>query len=106
MAEFEAVLRTQDLGPGTVTEVAAHGRNVALANVGQQYFAVDARCPEDGSNLGRDGRIEGDLLVCPGDHPAYDVRTGAMVDGGDAAPLRRFAIRVEENEILVGPPIG
>jgi nitrite reductase/ring-hydroxylating ferredoxin subunit len=104
MSQFEPVLKTQDLGPGVVVEVAAQGTAVALANVGQQYFAMASRCPEDGSSLGRQGRIDGDHLVCPGDHPAYDVRTGAMVDGGDGT-LRRFAIRVEENEILVGPPL-
>jgi 3-phenylpropionate/trans-cinnamate dioxygenase ferredoxin component len=105
MTQFESVFRTQDLGPGTVAEVAAHGQQLALANVGQQYFAFEAHCPEDGSNLARYGRLEGDCLVCPGDHPAFDVRTGDMVDGGEAT-LRRYAIRVEENTILVGPPLS
>lgn len=105
MGDFEAVLRTPELGPGSVAEVEAHGRRLAIANIGQQYFALDARCPADGRNLAREGWLEGDRLVCPGDHAAWDVRTGGHVDGGAHAVLQRYAIRIEENEILVGPPL-
>jgi 3-phenylpropionate/trans-cinnamate dioxygenase ferredoxin component len=105
MSDFESVLRTQDLGPGALAEVAVRGTAVAIANVGQQYFAVDARCPQDGTNLAREGRIEGDCIVCPGDHAGFDLRTGDIVDGG-AASLTRYELRVEDNAILVGPPIA
>jgi nitrite reductase/ring-hydroxylating ferredoxin subunit len=103
MGSFEAVMRTPDLGPGNVVEVEVAGRPVALGNVGQQYFALDARCPEDGTNLARDGRLEGDFLVCPHDRAAFDVRTGGRRDDGGGT-LQRYPVRIEGNEILVGPP--
>src|SRR5690606_16318144 len=99
----ETVLRTPDLGPGALTEVQAHGRTLALANVGQTYYALEGVCPADGSHLGTSGRLEGDHLVCPEDH-AFDVRNGLAVDG-DGAALTRYAIRIEGNEIQVGPPL-
>jgi nitrite reductase/ring-hydroxylating ferredoxin subunit len=105
MSEFAPVMRTPELGPGTVAEVHAHGDTIALANIGQQYFAVAAHCPEDGTNLARDGVIEGDRLICPTDNSAYDMRTGHRVDGRHDAALRRYRIRIQENDILVGPPI-
>jgi 3-phenylpropionate/trans-cinnamate dioxygenase ferredoxin component len=103
MEDFEAVMRTPDLGPGAVTEVEVQGRTVALGNVGQQYFALDAQCPEDGTNLAVHGLLEGDFLVCPRDHAAFDVRTGHRRDHDSA--LRRYAVRIEGNEIMVGPPV-
>jgi nitrite reductase/ring-hydroxylating ferredoxin subunit len=102
METYETVLRTPDLGPGAVAAVEAHGRAVAVANVGQRYYAVDATCPVDGTNLGRDGTLDGELLICPNDQARFDVRTGARVDGGRA--LAAHDIRVEGNEVLVGPP--
>lgn len=103
MDEYEGVLRTPDLGPGQVREVEAHGEKLALMNVGQTYYAVDARCPEDGTNLATEGRLRGDLLVCPTDHSAYDIRTGDRVEPPGEPGLRSYAIRVEGNEIRVGP---
>ena len=104
MTRFETVLRTPELGPGHVVEVEAHGEPVALANVGQTYYAVAGRCPNDGANLARDGRLEGELLICPQDQAAFDVRSGESVNGGGKA-LRAYAIQVAGNEIRVGPAL-
>src|SRR5690554_2603041 len=80
----------------------ASGRTLALANVGQTYYAVDAHCPNDGTNLARDGRLAGYTLECPADGSAYDIRTGART-GPDSGPaLARYPIRVEGNLIYVG----
>ncbi len=102
---FTTVLNTPDLGPGTVAEVEASGRRLALLNVGQTYYALDAACTADGSNLAREGEIRGDALVCRHDGATFDVRTGARVDA-PGNPLRRYAIRIAGNEISVGPPLG
>jgi 3-phenylpropionate/trans-cinnamate dioxygenase ferredoxin subunit len=102
MAEFETVLRTPELGPGAIAEVQAHGRDIAVANVGQTYYALEAICPIDGTNLARDGRLEGDTLICPNDDARFSVRTGERIDGGGA--LRAHSVRIEGNEIRVGPP--
>jgi nitrite reductase/ring-hydroxylating ferredoxin subunit len=104
MADFEAVARTPELGPGEVREVEAHGETLALLNVGQTYYALAARCPEDRVNLARDGRLQGDRLECPVDHALYDVRTGRRVAGPAGPGLRTYAIEIDGNEIRVGPP--
>jgi 3-phenylpropionate/trans-cinnamate dioxygenase ferredoxin component len=102
MAEFETVLRTPELGPGAIAEVQVHGRDIAIANVGQTYYALDATCPIDGTNLARAGRLVGDLLICPNDGARFSVRTGERVAGSGA--LRTHIVRIEGNEIRVGPP--
>lgn len=106
MAAYEPVLRTPELGPGEMREVRAHGETLALVNVGQTYYALAAHCPNDGVNLAREGRLKGELLVCPNDDWAFDVRTGRRVGAPGGAGLRRYALRVEENEIRVGPPVA
>jgi hypothetical protein len=63
--------------------------------VGQTYYAVDAVCPVDGTNLAREGRLVGDLLICPHDDARFDIRTGRRVDG--AGELGARSIRVEGN---------
>lgn len=100
MADWETVLRTPDLGPGRMTGVSVHGSDVVLANVGQTYYALDAHCPVDGTDLARHGTLEGDTLVCPNDHARFDVRTGAATNE-EAAALRQHDVRVRGNEVSV-----
>jgi nitrite reductase/ring-hydroxylating ferredoxin subunit len=102
MATYETVIHTAELGPGSLAEVQAHGQHLALANVGQTYYAVTACCPVDGTNLAREGRLVGDLLICPHDDARFDIRTGRRVNGTGA--LNSRTIRVEGNEVRVGPP--
>lgn len=103
MEDYETVLRTPDLGPGALTEVQAHGRTLALANVGQTYYALEGVCPADGSRLGASGHLEGDYLICPREH-AFDVRNGLATEGAGSG-LTRYALRITGNEIQVGPPL-
>jgi nitrite reductase/ring-hydroxylating ferredoxin subunit len=100
METFETVLRTADLGPGSMAEVHAHGRDIALANVAQTYYAVDAHCPVDGTNLAREGTLDGAILRCPHDQARFDIRTGQRIDG--EGELGAHNIRVEANEIMIG----
>jgi nitrite reductase/ring-hydroxylating ferredoxin subunit len=102
MAAYETVIRTAELGPGSLAEVQAHGQHIILANVGQTYYAVAAVCPVDGTNLAREGQLVGDLLICPHDEARFDIRTGRRVNG--AGELGARSIRVEGNEVRVGPP--
>ncbi len=106
MDEYVPVVRTPELGPGEMREVEAHGETLVVLNVGQTYYALSALCPGDGVNLARDGRLEGDVLICPGDGRTYDVRSGECVRPVGAEGLERYAIRVEENEVRVGPSLG
>ena len=101
-SDYVPVIRTPELGPGDVREVEAHGRAVGVTNVNQTYYAFDAACPVDGTNLARDGVLRGDVIKCPQDEAEFDVRTGERLDTEDAG-LDRYAIRVEENQVKVGP---
>lgn len=106
MRNFVKVGRTAELGPGSMVEVQARGHTLALANVDQTYYALEASCPADGTNLARYGHLQGNLLICPEDRTAYDVRTGSPQGEHQVEPLRRYAIRVEGNEIRVGPALS
>jgi nitrite reductase/ring-hydroxylating ferredoxin subunit len=102
--DFDAVVQTRDLGPGDLIEVQAHGRPLAVMNVGQTYYAFDPICPVDGTNLARAGVLDGDFLRCPADESVYDVRTGKALEGGQQS-LQLYAVKVEDNEVMVGPPL-
>lgn len=103
MPEYESVLQTPDLGPGHAREVQVRGAPVLVLNLGQTYYALDARCPESGTTLELQlGRH--DRLVCPDDEAEFDIQSGERL-GREGRPLRRYDVRIEGNAIKVGPPI-
>lgn len=105
MTTYQTVLRTPQLGPGEMREVDVGGAAVLVANVGQTYYALQAGCPNDGTNLAREGRLKDDTLICPSDDWAYDIRTGERLHPPGGPRLQRYALRVEDNTIKVGPPL-
>ena len=94
MGDIETPLRTPDLGPGEIREVEVRGEVLLVTNIGQTYYAM------------RDGELQGDKVVCPGDLWAFDVRTGTNVEPGGEPGLRRYAITIDENRILIGEPVS
>src|SRR5690606_6034104 len=102
MAGFLPVLTTPELGPGEMREVHAHGRDLLLVNVGQTYYALDARCPDDGTKLAREVRLKGTALLWSRDAAAFDVRAGGRLEREVGSRLGRYASRVEDNTIKVG----
>jgi nitrite reductase/ring-hydroxylating ferredoxin subunit len=100
--DFLPVLRTPDLGPGQLRQVRVGDHALVIANVGQTYYALETPCDRHAA----DAAIEDDELVCRANGARYDVRTGARLSPPGGSRLRRYRLRIEGNEIMVGPPIG
>lgn len=93
---YETAFPTRELGPGRVRIVQLDGTRVAVANVGQTYFALEV--PPDADPV-----VEGTTLVLQGSDARFDIATGRPIDAPGAEPLRRRAVRVEDNEVRIGP---
>jgi nitrite reductase/ring-hydroxylating ferredoxin subunit len=104
MSDYTPVLQTPDLGPGRSRTVEIDGRAVLIVNIGQRYYALDAHCPEDGAPLELRRSRSGDTLTCPADGAAFAVPSGDRLDDG-GPPLQRYDVRIEENDIEIGPPV-
>ncbi len=64
MAESVLVCRLDDLVEGRARRVEAAGRAIALYRVGDSVFALSARCPHAGGDLGS-GWLEEGEAICP-----------------------------------------
>ena len=102
MEDFVKVAVTTDLPPGELMLVEVDDERIALANVGGQYYAVTDECTHAGCPLS-DGQMEGELLECPCHGSQFNVRTGEVASPPADEPLTRYAVRIEGDDILVGP---
>ena len=96
---FVKVASTTDLEPGSGTVVEASGREVALFNVGGEFFALENSCPHMDGPLGY-GELDGEVIYCPWHAWGFNVKTGDSPHM-PAICVRSFACKVEGDEVLV-----
>lgn len=69
------LLRVEDLAPGQVKHVKVDKRDIAVARVGDEFFALSNVCRHAFAPLA-DGALDGYEVMCPWHGWRYDVRTG------------------------------
>ncbi|MQG76088.1 MAG: Rieske 2Fe-2S domain-containing protein [SAR202 cluster bacterium] len=104
MADFEKVLKVGDLQPGEMVKVEVALNGVLLGNVDGKYFAVGNTCTHAELPILDDkGSLDGNEAECPYHGSVFDVTTGKPTQGPASFGLQLYSVRVEGDDILVGP---
>ena len=98
-AEFRNVGRVEDIPPGTIRPFTVDEQEIAVANVGGEFFATQQHCLHLSGPLG-EGRLEGKKLSCPWHGWQYDVTTGKN-EFDHAIQLQTFQVKVEGGDVKV-----
>jgi nitrite reductase/ring-hydroxylating ferredoxin subunit len=99
MAFVKAVLK-KEIPTGKMKAVDVIGVSVLLANIAGEYYAIGNKCTHRGCKLSS-GVFEGDTVKCPCHKSVFNVKTGEVVHGPAFKPAPKFAVKVEEEQILV-----
>ena len=70
--------KASDVGEGKMNHVTAGGKEILIANVGGQYYAIGNTCNHAGAEL-HEGELNGRELICPWHHAKWDVTSGNLV---------------------------
>jgi nitrite reductase/ring-hydroxylating ferredoxin subunit len=114
MKWFEA-LAEDELAEGARQVVQVGEQSVLLMRHGGQIYATASACPHMGQSL-QGAKIEGDTIICPRHHSAFDLRTGDVKAWSPWPPgvgrmlgalsrekvLPVYPTKVEESSIWVG----
>lgn len=92
--------RLEELPEGTAKGVEVAGRHLLLANVDGTVHAVADRCPGSAALLSL-GTFSPPIVICPWHNDAFDVRSGARVDGSRGPQLEVVPVVIEGGQILV-----
>jgi nitrite reductase/ring-hydroxylating ferredoxin subunit len=99
MPTFVKIGSVADTPPGTVREVRAGGRTMALANIDGGFYAVDNECLHQGGPLA-EGELSGEWIECPWHSWQYSMKTGECAHE-PALKLARYEVKVEGDDILI-----
>lgn len=101
MSDFIKAIATADVPVGTMKHVVVSGKNIAIANVDGEYFAVDDTCTHEHCSLGDEGFLDGGVITCGCHGAQYDATTGKVLALPAPMDLAPYVIKVEESDIYV-----
>jgi nitrite reductase (NADH) small subunit len=93
------VARVDEVRPGSIRAVTAGETELALARLGDEFYATQGHCLHLQGPLG-EGRIEGCVLTCPWHGWQYDVRTGEN-EFDRAIVLQTYEVRIVDGDVRV-----
>lgn len=100
MSDWVTVVNVGELAPGSHRVVDVDGAQVAVFNLGGEYYAIEDVCTHDGGQL-TGGTIQGDEITCPRHGARFCIKTGAALSAPAYEPTAKFPVRVENGEIQV-----
>ncbi|MGE0058700.1 MAG: non-heme iron oxygenase ferredoxin subunit [Dehalococcoidia bacterium] len=102
---FSKVASLADVPDGEMKAVnAPDGVQVAIANIKGELFCFENMCTHEDASLNF-GWVLSDIcqIECPLHEGRFDPRTGAATQAPAEYALKTYNIRVEGDDILVGP---
>jgi 3-phenylpropionate/trans-cinnamate dioxygenase ferredoxin subunit len=104
VAEFETVVRLDELSDGDMKQVVVRGDLVGLYRVGDEVYALSDICTHEEAYL-----TEGDFepeemeVECPLHGSRFNVATGDVRILPATRPVASYEVRIEGDEVMVGP---
>lgn len=103
MTDFIKVARINDLEDGELMAVEVDGEPVCLAKVDGTIYAFTDDCTHIGGPL-NEGELDDDVLTCPWHGAQFNIRTGKVLRGPARQDIQTYAVKVDNDDILVSIP--
>lgn len=100
MGNLVLAARVGDIAHGEAMLVEAEGREIALFNLGGEYYALDNECTHVGGPL-CEGDIDGETVVCPWHGAEFDVKTGKVLAPPAEEDVKSYRVIVDGDKIMV-----
>lgn len=100
MAEWIDVVAASALADGEHVVVDVDGDDVAVFNIGGEFYAIADVCTHDGAEIAS-GELDGDEIVCPRHGARFCVKTGQVKCAPAYEDVATFPVRVEAGRLQV-----
>jgi nitrite reductase/ring-hydroxylating ferredoxin subunit len=107
LSQFTKVATTSDLADGRMMAVDAENEEILLARIGDNYYAINNICSHAAAWLDQGYLLPATCEVqCPLHEGKFDLRNGDPTAEPCEEAVESYAVRIEGNDILVGPREG
>jgi 3-phenylpropionate/trans-cinnamate dioxygenase ferredoxin subunit len=104
---FVRVAETSEIPAGKMKMTKVEEKEILMANVNGNYYAIANRCTHAGGELSK-GSLEGSIVTCPKHGAKFDVTTGKVVSGPKILFMHpkindepSYEVKVEGKDVLL-----
>ena len=101
--EYHAVAKTTEIDEEEVVAVSIGRMDIGIYKLEGEYYALDDICTHAYAAMS-DGYIEDGQIECPLHGACFDIKSGKALTAPAAVDLRKFPIKIDGEQILVGGP--
>ncbi|NIT04531.1 Rieske 2Fe-2S domain-containing protein [Candidatus Saccharibacteria bacterium] len=94
------VAKTSDISDGQIRPFEVEGKTVAVARLGEEFFAIDDICTHARCSLG-EGVLIDEEVECPCHGSRFNVKSGAVRFLPATVPIKTYKVKVEGDEVSV-----
>ncbi len=95
------VCKTTQISVGQMKKISVDGKDIVVANIGGDYFAMNDTCTHASASLS-EGKIEDSTIICDWHGAQFDCKNGKLIKfPAEIDGLEVYKIVVEEDNILV-----
>ena len=98
------VATTSEFSDGEMKQVSVEGKEILLARVNGNFYAVGATCTHYGAPL-VEGVLNGERLVCPWHHACFNITTGDLREPPAFDALPRYNVKIVNEHVVVRVPV-
>jgi len=106
-SDYVRVAGTSEIPTGRMKMVKFLDREILIANVNGNYYAIDNKCTHQNGDLSQ-GVLEGNVVTCPKHKSQFDVTTGKVVSLPKVGFFHpkihdapSYLVKVENDNILI-----
>lgn len=100
MSEAIKVAHLNDVKPGKMFRISVNDKNILLANVNNEIFAIDDMCTHEDASLYK-GALKGHCVECPLHGSLFDFRTGKP-DGDPATEsVNTYKVEIKNEDVFI-----
>jgi len=93
--------KKSDIPPGKLHKAEVDGKQLVVANIDGNYFAMDDTCTHMGASLS-EGTLDGSIVTCGWHGAQFDCKSGKLEKfPAKINDLKSYKIVIEANDIFV-----
>jgi len=100
MAEKVLVAPKEEFGSGSYKTVFAANTNVAVFNLGDEFFAIEDVCTHDGGQL-TGGEVGGEEVICPRHGARFCIKDGEARTPPAFEDVETFDTEIQDGNVYV-----
>jgi len=100
MGTLVKIAEKKDIPDGSAKAVEVNGKQIALFNVCDTYYAIDDTCTHAGGSLS-EGEVNGLTVSCPYHGAEFDISDGKVLGEPAEEGVRSYKVHIEGESISI-----